>query len=491
MLSLLAVSLAASLSGFAAGELTAPATLAVDAGGAAAATPIRTLLITGKNNHNWQYTSRLHKDTLEATGRFQVEICENPEVWLADADALAGFGLFVIDYNDSQDPKRWPSNCEANFAKAVESGTGVVAIHAANNAFKGWKEYEQMIGLLWRDGAGHGKFHTFDVEFTDPKHPITAGLTMKGHPDELYHGQTNPQKAKYSLLAQAMDKKDIGGTGNNEPLALSLEFGKGRIFSTLLGHVWVDAGDSKVSITDPNFKTLLARGGEWAATGQVTLPVQWSDVRVHNTLTPKESAAGWELLFDGKTSSLRGWKKTGWPTEAWKIDGGTIMHEAGKGGGDLITPKEYGDFEFTCEWMVADGANSGIIYRCTEDHTYSWETGPEMQILDDAKHPDGKKPKTRAGTLYDILARSYDVSRPAGEWNTATVKVVGTKVEHWLNGFKVVDTDTSTPEFQEAFKVSKFPAMKDYNTKMRGHIALQDHGDLVRFRNIKVRPIGQ
>ncbi len=465
-----------------------------DATTAAEPGPIATILITGKNNHNWQYTSQVHKDTLEATGRFIVDICDNPEVWLADAEAIAGYKLFVIDYNDVDSPKRWPEQAEKNFENAVKNGMGVVAIHSANNAFwpkngaQPWVAYEQMLALHWRENTGHGKFHNFDVAFTDAEHPITKGLpSMKNHPDELYHNLANPQAAKYKLLAQAFDKKDIGGTEKNEPMAITNTFGKGRIFATALGHVWVNAMETKVSVTNPQFKTFLCRGAEWAANGEVTLPATWKDVRVHNTIGEKESGQGWKLLFDGKTAKLRGFKQTGWPKEGWKIENGELVHEAGKGGGDIITMDQYANFEFEVEWMATKGANSGIIYRCTEDKNATYETGREMQILDDANHNDGKKEKTRAGTMYDVYKCVYDVARPAGEWNRARVVCNGSKIEHWLNGFKVVETDTQTPAYAEAVANSKFPSMPDYGKRDKGFIALQDHGDEVRFRNIKVR----
>jgi len=469
--------------------LCSAASLSFAAGAAAAEPPIRTLLITGHNNHNWQYTSRVHEETLEATGRFEVDVTDNPEKTLADADSLGKYQLFVLDYNDSHQTKRWGEAAEKNFTAAVNKGVGIVAIHAANNAFKGWNDYEKMLGLMWRDGTGHGKFHSFDVIFTDTEHPITAGLSnLTAHPDELYHKLVNSQNAKFHLLGQAMDSKEIGGSGNNEPMAFTLEFGKGRIFATPLGHVWNNDDSTKVSIVDPQFKVLVCRGAEWAATGKVTLPVTWYDSRHHNTLTEQEKAAGWKLAFDGKTTTgWRGFKKDKFPDAGWVVREGNLVHEGGKGGGDIVLNDPYADFEFQCEWKVAKGGNSGIMYHCTEDKDYPWQTGPECQILDDANHADGKKPKTRAGTLYDVIAPAVDVSRPAGEWNHAMVIVKGTHVQHYLNGFKVIDIDTSTEEYKKAVSESKWKGSADYNSRPKGVIALQDHGDEVQFRNIKIK----
>jgi type 1 glutamine amidotransferase len=465
------------------------AALAFAAGAYAAEPPIRTLLITGHNNHNWQFTSRMHADTLEATGRFDVTITDEPEKTLADGAVLRKYQLFVLDYNDSQAAKRWGTAAEQNFVAAVTAGTGVVSIHAADNAFKGWAEYEKMLGLMWRDGTGHGQFHPFDVEIVNKDHPITKGLSdFKMHPDELYHKLVNSQNAKYTLLARAMSAKDTGGTGEYEPMAFTLEFGKGHVFATPLGHVWNGSDDQKHSITDPQFKILLCRGAEWAATGKVTLPATWYDSSPMNVLSDEEEHDGWKLLFDGKTTKgWKGFKKDSFPAKGWSIKDGILTAAHGGGGGDICTAEQYGNFEFKCDWRVEEGGNSGIIYRASEDHSYPWETGPEFQLLDDAHHQDGKKAQTRAGTMYDVIPCAFDVSRPAGEWNHAHIIVKGTHVEHWLNGFKVVDIDTASQEYKDAVAKSKWKDSKDYGSKMKGVISLQDHGDEVEFRNIKVK----
>ncbi|MCA3005970.1 MAG: DUF1080 domain-containing protein [Planctomycetaceae bacterium] len=463
-----------------------------------AAAPIRALLLTGVNNHNWRFTSRMHADTLEATGKFDVTISDDPASALASPDlAKAGYTLFVLDYNDLDAPKRWGPAAEAAFVSAVNAGAGVVAIHSANNAFKGWTEYEQMLGLLWRQGAGHGAFHAFEVVLQNTEHPVTKGnLGGLGRSfrtrDELYHGLTPVPSSRPTMLADAMSSRDSGGTGSAQPMALVNQFGQGRIFATPLGHVWTNVSETKQSISGPGavgFKTLLVRGAEWAATGRVTLTGPWSDVRTHNRLTPEQAKEGWTLLFDGSTPAFRGFKKQAMPDKGWVVRDGLLVHTAGGGGGDIVTLEQYGDFEFSVEWRAAAGANSGIIYRASEAFDYPWMTGPEMQILDDDGHRDGKGPKTRAGTLYDLFPCTHDVVRPAGEWNHARVVTRGSRIEHWLNGVKVVDIDMDSEEYKKAHAASKWPGMKAFGTTRSGHIALQDHGDEVAFRNIMVRRI--
>ncbi len=456
-------------------------------GGVPGADPVRVLLVTGKNNHNWQYTSRLHKDTLEASGRFVVDIADDAPTALGDSASLANYAAIVLDYNGP----RWGEPAESNFVKAVARGTGVVFIHAANNAFPGWAEYEQMCGLLWREGTGHGRFHEFDVAYTDTTHPITSGLAdMTAHPDELYHKLVNTQKAEFRVLASARSTTESGGTGQDEPMAITLTYGKGRVFHTPLGHVWTGSQDSKRSISDPQFKVLLARGTEWAATGAVTVGPSWTDQRAHNTLTEAEKAAGWKLLFDGATTKgFRGFKKEAFPAAGWAVEGGALRHIAGGGGGDIITNGQYTDFEFTCEWKAAPGANSGIFYRVAEHGDYVWQTGPEMQVLDNALHQDGKNPKTSAGALYGLIECAGDVVRPADEWNSVRIVVRGNHVEHWVNGWRVLAYELLSPEWEAMIAASKFKDMPGHGREKKGHLAFQDHGDDVWFRNMKVRAI--
>lgn len=458
--------------------------------------PIPVLLVTGQNNHDWRYTSAEHQKTLEATGRFHVELITDPASALRDTKALAGYKAIMLDYNGP----RWGADAETNFVSAVENGAGVVVIHAANNAFPGWAEYEQMVGLLWRDGAGHGKFHAFDIRVADHDHPVMRGLPdFRAHPDELYHGLTSPQGATFQVLATAYSSPESGGTGNDEPMVIAGRYGRGRVFHTTLGHVWTGKEETRASIADPQFKVLLARGTEWAATGEVTLPATWrpedpatkdGSKSMHNTLTDAERADGWELLFDGRAPiGLRGYKAETFPAQGWVVDGDALRHAAGQGGGDIVTKEEYADFEFSCEWKVAPQANSGIMYRVSEDHGATYETGPEYQVLDNEGHRDGLDPRTAAGALYGLIACGQNVLRPVGEFNEARVVARGNHVEHWLNGVKVVEYELHSAEWKALIEASKFREMPDFGRNVKGHIALQDHGDDVWYRNIKVKKL--
>lgn len=216
-----------------------------------------------------------------------------------------------------------------------------------------------------------------------------------------------------------------------------------------------------------------------------------TDAGKENSLTAAEKEAGWQLLFDGTSMEhFRGFRKDAVP-EGWKVEDGAITL-AGKGAGDIITKEQYEDFELSIDWKIAEGGNSGIFYHVSEDAAYAntYNSGPEMQVLDDERHPDAKagvNGNRQAGSLYDLIPLSTPAVKPAGEWNTARLVVKDNKVEHWLNDKKVVEYELGTPEWNSMIAKSKFATMKGFGAEKKGHIALQDHGDPVWFKNIKIR----
>jgi len=208
-----------------------------------------------------------------------------------------------------------------------------------------------------------------------------------------------------------------------------------------------------------------------------------------NALTPQEKAAGWRLLFDG--TSLQGWRgfKQKAAPESWKVAGGELTL-VGKGG-DLITNDQFDDFELALEWKLAKGGNSGIFYHVLEEGgDQAYFTGPEYQLLDNSTHKDGASPLTSTGSNYALNPPARDVSKPVGEWNQTRIVAKGPHVEHWLNGVKVVEYELWSADWEARVKASKFAKMPGYGRAKTGHIALQDHGDPVSFRNIKVRKLG-
>ncbi len=263
---------------------------------------IDVLLLTGKNNHDWEFTSREIERMLEATGRFDVTMTKDPATTLADPDAIADVDVFFIDYNGP----RWGEAAERNFTASVRAGAGVVVHHAANNAFPGWTDYESMIGLAWREGTGHGRFHSFDVESVDLNHPITAGMPrLRAHPDELYHKMAVMKDARYRVLMSAYSSVESGGTGKAEPMVLVGELGKGRVFHSALGHVWRGVELTRASMRDPQLRCLIARGTEWAATGQCTLEPAAFDV-IASPLPDERARDPWvfRCVLDGRPRSI-------------------------------------------------------------------------------------------------------------------------------------------------------------------------------------------
>ena len=227
---------------------------------------IKTLLLTGANNHDWTRSAPFCKKLLENAGRFETTLTEDPSASLEDAEALKAFDLLFMDYNGPE----WSGAAKANFEAAVRGGTGLVVLHAADNAFRGWVEFEKMVALLWREGTGHGRFHEFPVTIVDREHPITRGLADYRTTDELYHRLVHMHDAAYHVLATAFSSAESGGTGRQEPVHVLTQYGRGRVFHQVLGHVWPGSPDMS-AFENEGFQKTTLRGSEWAATGQVTL----------------------------------------------------------------------------------------------------------------------------------------------------------------------------------------------------------------------------
>ena len=198
------------------------------------------------------------------------------------------------------------------------------------------------------------------------------------------------------------------------------------------------------------------------------------------------SNSEWTVLFDGKTvKGLRGYKQSGFP-DSWEVVDGTLKTVPGHGV-DLISEEVYKNFELELEWKVPKGGNSGIFYFATEEGNYIWQSAPEMQVVDDEKHTDGKNTLTSAGALYALIAPSVNVVKPVGEFNQVRIKVKNNYVEHWLNGTKIVEYVYDSDMMWDLVAKSKFNKMPLFAKASEGHIGLQgDHG-LIWYRNIRIR----
>jgi len=214
-----------------------------------------------------------------------------------------------------------------------------------------------------------------------------------------------------------------------------------------------------------------------------------------NTLTTAEQEAGWQLLFDGSTTAgWRAYNQPDFPEQGWEVQEGNLVVLAEGGGGDIITDATFESFELSLEFKVSPGSNGGIFYWVVEiPDEAMWHGAPEYQLLDDAAYTaDGQDMSTHlTGHNYDLHSSTETAINPVGEWNVAKIVVDGDHAEHWLNGVKMVEYDRRSPEWNELVAGSKFSAYPEYGQAQSGHIGLQDHGYLMWFRNIKIRPINQ
>lgn len=258
-----------------------------------AADKLRLLILDGQNNHNWRATTPILREFLTRSGRFDVSVATTPKEKSPAADwngFQPNFGEFQVvlsNYNGEM----WPEPVRKGLEKYVNDGGGLVIVHAANNAFTGWPEYNTMIGLGWRGadfgdrvttsdagevirtekgkgpGAGHGSQHEFAIRLRDVAHPVVKGMPTEWlhAKDELYHGQRGPA-ANMHLIATAFADKAHGGTGDHEPMIWWIPYGQGKVFTTVMGH-------AEYSMKCVGFQSVVARGSEWSATGQVTLPI--------------------------------------------------------------------------------------------------------------------------------------------------------------------------------------------------------------------------
>ena len=269
------------------------AVLALQATNVAAAEKLKLLIVDGQNNHNWKATTPVLKSFLEKSGRFSVSVATSPGKggkaadWARFRPDFAAADVVLSNYNG----QLWPKPVQASLEKYVGGGGGLVIVHAANNAFPQWGEWNKMIGLGWRGagygervtldnsgktvrtakgegpGAGHGPQHAFPVVVRDRRHPVMAGIPVEWmhFRDELYHGQRGPA-LNMNILATAYSAKAQRGTGAHEPMVWWIPYGKGKVFTTVMGH----AGYSMKCV---GFQTIVLRGAEWSATGKVTLSV--------------------------------------------------------------------------------------------------------------------------------------------------------------------------------------------------------------------------
>lgn len=222
-----------------------------------------------------------------------------------------------------------------------------------------------------------------------------------------------------------------------------------------------------------------------AATAAMPLAAQRA---TENTITPAQADSGWELLFDGHSmAKWRGYKSDTMPS-GWHAQDGTL--EKAGSADDIVTRREFTDFDLRFDWMLDSAGNAGVFYRGTEEYPKIYWTGPEYQLLDDAHAADGKNRLTSAGAAYGLYPSPAGIVHPANQWNHGRIVVRGNHVEHWMNGRKLLEYDLHSADWKAKVAASKFSKWPDYGMMPSGHIAIQgDHNGALHLRNIRIRPL--
>ena len=207
-----------------------------------------------------------------------------------------------------------------------------------------------------------------------------------------------------------------------------------------------------------------------------------------NTLTDQEKSDGWKLLFDGK--SMDQWKnfKKDDVSDKWKIQDGCMVLTA-KGGGDIMTKKVYKNFDFKLDWKISEVGNSGIFILADEKGKRIYSHAPEIQILDNERHKDRQKPNHRSGSLYDMITSPPESHKKAGEWNQVRILLKDKHLKVWQNGVQTVDIVIDSDKWKELVGASKFKNWKGFAANEAGALGLQDHGDVVHFKNLKIKEL--
>ncbi len=481
---------------------------------ATGADPLRALIIDGQHPpyHKWIETTPVMKQTLEGCGRFVVDVATSPpkgEDMSGFTPEFSKYDVLVLNYDG--DP--WPEATRDAFEKYVAGGGGIVSVHAADNAFPDWPEYNRMIGLggwggrseksgpyiRFRDGrivrdkspgggGSHGQRVPFTIVVRQDDHPITRGIpkSFMQAGDELY-GKLRGPAENLHVLATAYSDPETGGTGEHEPILMTIRYGKGRIFHTPLGH-------DVAAMQGVAFQVTLQRGAEWAATGDVTLPNIDATTLTSDraaTLDPATISAndqalnampdvegeGWVSLFNGKDTS--GWsQKNG--TATYRVEDGVIIGKTSEGSPNsfLCSEKEYGDFELTFEVNDDPGLNSGVQIRSrsTKDFNNFRVHGPQVEI-ETTPGESGYVYSEGTGRGWITTEQPEKDAYINGQWNRFVIRAKGDRIQTWVNGKAIAD-------------------FRDPESFLTGFLGLQVHGIKkgdgpfeVRWRDIRIREL--
>lgn len=353
------------------------------------------------------------------------------------------------------------------------------------------------------ENDGKGRVYGYQVEEDPSSRAWSGGIYEEARRGWLYPVTLNPA-AQNTFKISVFNHYKIEAIGktiktwiNDIPVAYLIDLVSHIGFIALQVHAVTDAGMAGKKMYWKNIRI--------KTTGLVSTPFPKDVFMVNmipNNLSDVEKQNGWKLLFDGKTSE--GWRgafKTSFPDYGWKIDSGMITvlqsnGEQGKNGGDVVTTKEYNAFDLTFQFKLTPGANSGVKYFVTlKEKSDSSAIGLEYQVLDDKLHPDaklGREGDRTLASLYDLIPANKNERyfNPPGKWNWGRVIVYpNNHVEHWLNGIKVLEYERGSKEFKDLVAISKYKIWDNFGEAKEGHILLQDHGDEVSFRSIKIKEL--
>lgn len=348
----------------------------------------------------------------------------------------------------------------------------------------------------------NGRVHGYQVEIDPSKRAWSAGIYDEGRRGWLNTLENNPEAQK-ALKQNDWNHFRIEAIGdtiktwiNGVPAAYLIDDKTASGFIALQVHSIAKDKTEGTPIIWKNIKILTEHLGTYSRKSPLT------PINTKNQLTEEEAKNNWELLWDGETTQgWRGARLDEFPEKGWEIKDGelTVLPSGGEesaAGGDIVTTELYGDFELKVDFKLTEGANSGIKYYVDTDINKGpgSSIGLEYQILDDDRHPDAKEGNHEGSrtvaSLYDLIqADPNKPINPVGEWNSAHIKSINNHVEHWLNGTKVLEYERKSPEYRKLVAESKYVKWPKFGESDEGHILLQDHGDRVSFKNIKIKRI--
>ena len=347
-----------------------------------------------------------------------------------------------------------------------------------------------------------GRVHGYQIEIDPSERAWSAGIYDEARRGWLYNLEGNPEAQK-AFKQNEWNHYRIEAIGdtlktwiNGIPAAHLIDDKTGRGFIALQVHSIGKEKKEGTEIIWKNIKILTDSLSKYSKKTQLKALITKNNVAVD------EIKNGWKMLWDGKTTEgWRGARLDGFPTNGWEISEGmlTVLSTGGEesaAGGDIVTTEVYGDFELKVDFKITEGANSGIKYYVDPDLNKGpgSSIGLEYQILDDARHPDAKlgnhEGSRTLASLYDLIAADPNKPvNPIGEWNTAHIISKDNHVEHWLNGMKVLEYERKSDAYRKLVSESKYVKWPKFGEAEKGVILLQDHGDRVSFKNIKIRPI--